>query len=102
MNRELGDGTQVLAVCFDRRRKGQPIGAGHRSVSTVLEPSDPGYDRAVLTTDHQLHSQLDAAALTPDQTNQIGAAVASAHAVDQGDGTVRCSNRVSRISEPSR
>ena len=90
MNREFGDGTQILAVGFYRRRERQPIGAGHRSMSTVLEPPDPGYDRTVLTPDHQLHSQLDSAVLALDQTDEIGAAVAPAHAVDQGDGAIRC------------
>ena len=57
---------------------------------TVVEPPDPGYDRTVLTPDHHLHPQLQAAALAPDQANEIGTAVATAHAVDQGDRATRC------------
>src|SRR5690242_7242275 len=58
-------------------------------MSPILEPSDPRYDRAVLTADHQIHSQLDTTALAPDQPNEIGAAVAPAHAVDHGDSAIR-------------
>ena len=56
---------------------------------TVVEPPDPGYDRTVLTPDHQLHPQLHAAAFAPNQADKIGAAVTPAHAVDQGDSAIR-------------
>src|SRR5690349_4129339 len=90
MNRELGDGSQILAMGFDGGCEGQPVGAGYRSVPTVLEPPDPRYDGAVLTADHQLHSQLDPPALAPDETGEVGACLAAAHAVDQGDGAICC------------
>jgi hypothetical protein len=90
MNRELGHGSQILAAGYDGRCKGQSVGAGHRGMPTVLELPHPRYDGAVLTAHHQLHSQLDPAALAPDETDEVGASIAAAHAVDQGNGAIRC------------
>jgi hypothetical protein len=75
---------------FDGACEGQAIRSCHRSKAIVIKPPNPGYDRAVLTSDHQLHLQIYSPALASNQTHEIGATFTPAHAVDQGNGAVGC------------
>src|SRR4029077_8405919 len=75
---------------FDGACKGQAIRSCHRSKAIVIKPPNPGYDRPVLTSDHQLHLQIYSPALASNQTHEIGATFTAAHAVNQGNGAVGC------------
>ena len=87
VNREIGDGVQVLAAHGDVRAAVQGIRPGLRADSAV-DPAHPGHDGTVIGPDGQIHVHGDLAAAALNQAHDIQHTPGHGHEIDQRHGPV--------------
>jgi hypothetical protein len=83
---EFGHGVEVLAAGGHRGPQRHLVRPGHRAQVAVVVARHPGHGAAVVEAQHQLHPHGDPPAHAADDADQVGAAVARRHEVDQRDG----------------
>ena len=85
---EVGDGAEVLAARRHGGAQHHLVRAGDAAEVGTRAARHPGHGEAVVEAQHQLHAHRHASAQAADDADQVGAAVARRHEVDEGDGAV--------------
>ena len=87
-NLELTDGAHVLAREMHRRSQHDHVGAGDGAQRAIVEPRDPGDDRAIAEPEHELRAHRDAATRSVEHANHVRAGSAHGHEVDERHGAL--------------